>query len=140
MFKFDPSKFQAAHSHFGVLMVPCVFSAVTRNANQGYEVTPMLPGDSLPTFWLTEAQAIGSTAVINEPNFRLLPPEDRPWHAERAVHLQRIRELEAQLATRSVHYKANGTTDVFAVTFIEPHLAMLRAMVEHLDKAIEQID
>lgn len=106
----------------------------------GNEVTPMMPGDSVPTFWLTDAQAVGSTAHIPEPNFRLLPPEDRPWHAERAIHQQRIRELEAQLAKRRPHYEANGTTDVFAVAYIEPHIAMLRALVENLDKAIEHID
>ena len=140
MFKFDPSNFAASHSHFGVMLAPCVFVATTINGKEGYDVTPMVLDGNIPTLWMTKDQAVGCTAVIDEPNFRLLPNEERAIHAELAVYRQRIRELNAEVANRRPHYEANGTTDVHAVSYLTPQIELLEKLVTLLEDKLAHID
>jgi hypothetical protein len=140
MFKFDPSGIVGVNSHFGVILTPCVFVENAINGKEGYDVTPMTPGTNTSTMWMTKDQAVDCTAVIEEPNLRLIPHEERAIHAELAVHRQRIRELNAEVANRHPHYKANGTTDVHAVSFLNPQIELLEKLVTLLEEKLAHID
>lgn len=102
----------------------------------GYRLKDVATGE---VHWQTKEQVDRRSTALPV-DFEDMPVADRVWVAERAMHAQRIIDLEKQLAERRPHYEANGTTDVFAQNFIEPHLERLRVIVEQLDEAIRCID
>jgi hypothetical protein len=105
-------------------------------AVEGYELTNVATGRRQ---WLPQQEVDGTSTALPD-NFIDHRPEDRPWIAERALHAQRIQELEAEMARRKLHYQQNGTTDTFAQNFIEPHIEALRQRVAELTDAIRCID
>lgn len=108
----------------------------TTDTTPGYQLKNVATGD---VHWQNKEEVDRVSTSLPD-DFSDRPQADRPWLAERALHAQRIVELTAEMAKRTPHYQANGTTDVFAENFILPHIEALKQRVAELDEAIRCID
>ena len=133
--------------HFGVLLQVCVFTPTTRgefytergwNAGmaghqEGYAVTPMYNNASGMSFFMTSPHAIGSTAPIDNLALRLEHPEDLSLHAERAVYVQNLKELQAKIQVRQVAARSNGSFDPYVDQIMKPRAELLVKLIDNMD-------
>lgn len=149
-YRLDLSNLDIREERFGVMLRTCVFTACTRGefnvsqgngagpngAEAGWAVAPIAGNISFNPFFMTREDQTACTAPIDGVSMRTERPEDQVMHAERAVYVQRVRELQAEIQGRLMRAKQNGSFDTFAETTLTKRLELLVELVANCDECL----